>query len=173
MSCCRLPASSLVFSDLRIDQQNYIYIVVFHCHLLLLVLLFLLLLLKKKKKKTCCLNNPCINLLFPAINRDRTLHCCWMAMAGPLRGSIFACLRVHVRKRDGGTITDTGRVFPGWHKLPAFLIEEGSTASEDQFSESSVHTILSRDFCRVHRKSWCSAFVLLCFAYLRDGVLKN
>lgn len=60
-----------MFSDLRIDKQNYIFSVVFQSHDLLLVLFSFAVIEKKKqkpknKKKLLFEQYPCIKLLFPA-----------------------------------------------------------------------------------------------------------
>lgn len=77
---------------------------------------------------------------------------------GPCGGQPLCVFCACVRKRDGRTETDAGRLFPGWHKSPAFLIEGGNAPREDQFSESSVHNILSRELWRIHKDARCQSF---------------
>lgn len=50
------------------------------------------------------------------------------------------------------TQADCSLVGCGQHKSPALLMEGGKTVSGDQFSESSVHCILSGELYRVHGK---------------------
>lgn len=134
--------NNLVFSYLRVDKQNYFFSVVFQYHDLLLVLFSFAVIEEKKTKqqqKKLLEQYPCIKLLFPACQSWQNSALLLNGGGRAPCGGQFVCLHVCVRKRDGRTETDAGRLFPGWHKLPAFLIEGGSTASEDQFSESSVH----------------------------------